>query len=400
MDRSELDYEMKHPYIVPQESRLARLLMKYAHRQTKHGAVQVMIQFIRQKYWITRLRSCLRKIVHKCVTCARMNAWTEEQLMAELPKERINVGKPFLHTGVDYAGPFEVLVPGANDRQTEKCWIAIFVCLKTRAIHIEIVSSLSSIAFIECYERFIARRGRCEKMFSDNGTGFRGAEKELKKALQHWTDRVALDHLHSRGTTWKFMIPAAPHQGGIYKAAVKSMKFHLKRIVGQKILPYQALQTVLAQIEAILNSRPLSQLTEDVNDIQALTPGHFLVGEPLIMPLPFVIDPKPQSTGIRLWRDRQRMVQHFWDRWKEEYLTTLQERKKWRKEKEPIKIGQVVVIKAENFPPTCWALGRVDELITSKDGVVRSAYVRTATTRLKRPIQKLCILPVDSEQKN
>ncbi|XP_031634329.1 uncharacterized protein LOC116347753 [Contarinia nasturtii] len=396
LDRSDIDYEMKHPYIVAHDSRLAHLIMDYAHRQTKHGGVQVMMQYIRQKYWIPKLRSALRNVVHKCVVCVRMNARVESQLMAELPKERTRIGKAFLYTGVDYAGPFEIKIVGTEDRM--KAWIAIFVCMKTRAIHIEIVLGLSSIAFIACYERFIARRGRCEKIFSDNGTTFTGTDKELRKALEYWTEKGTLDHLHSKGTEWHFMAPAAPHQGGIYEAAVKSMKFHLKRIIGQKVLRYENLSTLLCQIEAILNSRPLYPLSDDAKDMQALTPGHFLIGEPLIAPLPFRIDPKPTSTGIRLWKERQLMVQHFWDRWKNEYLVTLQERKKWRKEKENIKIGQLVILKSENFPPSSWAMGRICELLPSKDGLVRTVIVETATNKFKRPVQKLCILPIEPSQ--
>lgn len=395
LDRSEIDYEMRHPYIIPHDSRLAHLIMDYAHRQTKHGGVQVMMQYIRQKYWIARLRSASRNVVHKCVVCVRMDARVGTQLMAELPRERTQVGKAFLYTGVDYAGPFELKVVGTEDRA--KAWIAIFVCMTTRAVHIEVVLGLTSIAFIACYEKFIARRGRCEKIFSDNGTTFVGADKELKKALEHWIEKETLDHLHNRGTEWHFMAPAAPHQGGIYEAAVKSMKFHLKRIIGQKILHYEHFDTLLSQVEAILNSRPLYPLSDDPKDMQALTPGHFLIGEPLIVPLPFVIDPKPTTTGIRLWKERQRMVQHFWDRWRNEYLVTLQERKKWRKEKENIKIGQLVVLKSENFPPSSWAMGRICELLPSKDGLVRTVIVETATNRLKRPVQKICVLPIEPE---
>lgn len=398
LDRADMDYEMKHPYIIPNDSRLAYLLMEYAHRQTKHGGIQIMMQFLRQKYWIPKLRCSLRSIVHKCVVCVRLNAKMESQLMAELPSERVSVGKPFLYTGVDYAGPFELkTVTGSTEKPKQKCWIAIFVCLKTRAVHIEIVLGLTSIAFIACYERFIARRGRCIKLFSDNGTTFTGTDKELRKAIEHWSGQFMLDHLNSKGTEWHFMSPAAPHQGGIYEAAVKSMKFHLKRIVGQKVLPYEQFNTLLTQVEAILNSRPLNPLSDDPKDIQALTPGHFLVGEPLITPLPFAIDPKPASYGVKLWRDRQRMVGHFWNRWQTEYLSTLQERKKWRREKENIKIGQLVVLKSENFPPTCWALGRICELLPSKDGLVRNVMVETANNKLKRPVQKLCVLPIEPE---
>lgn len=274
--RSELNYEMKYPAIIPNGSRLAWLVIDNAHRRTNHGSTQIMLQFIRQHYWIPKIRNELRNYVRKCVVCARLNAQMEDQLMSELPSERVQVGKPFLHSGVDYAGPFELILPGASrELPRRKCWVAVFVCLKSRAIHLDIVSDLTSIAFIACYERFIARRGRCEKIFSDNGTTFVGTEKELKKAVDHWISKETLDQFHQKGTEWQFMTPAAPHQGGIYEAAVKSMKFHLKRIIGQKVLTYERFLTLLHQIEAILNSRPLHPLSDDPLDIQALTPGHF-----------------------------------------------------------------------------------------------------------------------------
>ncbi|XP_031629044.1 uncharacterized protein LOC116344589, partial [Contarinia nasturtii] len=343
LDRSDAPYEMRHPPIIPNGSRLAWLIINYTHCITIHGGVQVMMQYIRQRYWIPKLRSELRSFIHKCVTCARYSQKLEGQLMSELPADRVQVGKPFLNTGVDYAGPFELKMIDKEGKDVikRKCWIAVFVCLKTRAIHLDIITDLTTIAFIACYERFIGRRGRCLRMYSDNGTYFVGAEKELKKAIEKWTGKPAMDHLCQKGTEWHFMVPAAPHQGGIYEAAVKSMKYHLKRVVGIKSLPFEQFSTLLTQIEAVLNSRPIHPLSDDPSDVQALTPGHFLVGEPLICPLPFATPTQPNSIGAKLWRERQTMFKHFWDRWHTEYLTTLQERKKWRREKEPLRVGHV-----------------------------------------------------------
>lgn len=233
------------------------------------------------------------------------------------------------------------------------------MCLKTRAVHIDMITDLSARAFIACYERFVARRGRCEQMYNDNGTSFVGASKEIKRAYECWEASDVFNELMLKGTEWHFMTPAAPHQGGIYEAAVKSMKHQLTRVVGQKCLEYEQFRTMLAQIEAILNSRPLHPLTDDPLDMQALTPGHFLVVEPLVLPPPFQIAPQPGSKGRKLWQERQSMLDHIWKPWRNEYLTTLFERKKWRREKESLRIGQLVIIKSENFPPSAWALGRV-----------------------------------------
>lgn len=214
---------MKHPVIIPSKSRLAWLVMEFAHRQTKHGGIQVSMNFLRQKYWISGLRNELRSFIHRCVVCVRYSHKLQEQLMASLPADRVRPGKPFLHAGVDYAGPFEVK---SIDQEgvtviIRKVWVAIFVCMKTRAVHIDTVEGLSSAEFLACYERFIGRRGRCERIYSDNGTAFSGAEKEIRKAYAIWTNDLTISQLARRGTEWIFMTPAAPHQGGIYEAADK-----------------------------------------------------------------------------------------------------------------------------------------------------------------------------------
>lgn len=195
------------------------------------------------------------------------------------------------------------------------------------------------------------------------------------------------------------MTPAAPHQGGIYEAAVKSMKFHLKRIVGARIMEQEQFRTLLCKIEAVLNSRPLTALTEDPQDMQALTPAHFLIMEEFVAPQPFEYTTEKDLQGRKLWQARQEMLEHFWKRWEAEYLTTLQERKKWRREKENVKVGQLVLLKDENLPPASWKMARIKELLPGKDGLVRNVVIETSKTILKRPVQKICILPVDCAEK-
>lgn len=269
--------------------------------------------------------------------------------------------------------------------------------MKTRAVHLEVVSGESSIAFIGAYEQFIGRRARCQKLYSDNGKNFVGAEKAIRTAMDSWLQQATMDHIHGKGTEWHFMSPAAPHQGGIYEAAVKSMKHHLKRVIGLSMLEHNQFVILLTQIEAILNSRPLHPLNDDPNDVRALTPGHFLVGEPMVLPTSFNVAEESKSHGAKLFKERQKMLMHFWERWRQDYLCTLQERKKWRKEKENLKIGQLVLLGNEKFPPAAWALGRVIELKASKDGLIRTAVVKTASSTFTRPIQKLCIIPTEVE---
>lgn len=196
------------------------------------------------------------------------------------------------------------------------------------------------------------------------------------------------------------MTPGAPHHGGIYEAGVKSMKHHLKRVTGTRTLEHRQFRTLLCNIEAIMNSRPITPLTDDPTDMQALTPGHFLINGPLIVPPPFRHVNEENLEGRKLWIERQKMLEHFWQRWKNEYLTTLQERKKWRREKENVKIGQLVLIRDENLPPTQWRLGRIAELLPGRDDLIRNVMIKTTRGTFKRPVQKICILPVDCGQSN
>lgn len=394
---AECPYDMKHPIIVPPGSRICELILIDAHMFTLHGAVQVMMRYIRNRYWVPKLRNYLRLFIHKCVTCARYNRAFESQLMADLPSARVHQNRPFAASGVDYAGPFSIAEKYGRKTIHRKGWIAIFVCMITRAIHIDVVVDASSAAFISCYERFICRRGMCYKLYSDNGTAFVGANKELQSAYKNWQTPEILSYMSRKGTSWIFMKPAAPHQGGIYEAAVKSTKFHLKRVLGAKHYTYEQFMTLLVQIEAILNSRPLYALYDDPKDELVLTPAHFLIGEPIIVPPPINL-PKSANYSLQKLRFEQRKcLECFWKSWSNEYLTTLQQRKKWRKEKEHFKIGQIVLVKDDNLPPSKWAMGRVTKLILGKDKLVRAMEIRIGKKIYTRAVQYVVIMPIEHD---
>lgn len=289
LDKAAIEYECKHPAIVPKASRLAWLIMESAHAATLHGSAQLAMQHIRKRYWIPQMRDEVKVLVRKCLTCVKNKPLTQEQLMADLPADRVTPGRPFEVSGVDYAGPFNLKYTDKDGKWIldVKAWIVVFVCMKTRAIHLDIVDNLRSSSFIACFESFVSRRGHCYKLYSDNGTSFIGAEKAIATAYKRWQEEGIVDRIARTGTQWKFMTPAAPHQGGIYEAAVKSMKFHLKRIVGARIMERRQFARLLDRIEAVLNSRPLTPLTDDPNDLRALTPEHFLIGEEIVAPPPF-----------------------------------------------------------------------------------------------------------------
>ena len=226
----------------------------------------------------------------------------------------------------------------------------------TRATHLELVSTYDTSSFLAAFRRFTAHRGFCSELYSEQGTTFIGADAELRgmfKAGSIFLSEVnqALS-LHS-GTVWKFNPPGSPHFEGIWEACIKSVKFHLKRVIGEAMLTYEELSILLTQIEAILNSRPLIPLSDDPNDDLVLTPAHFLIGEPtLLLTEPSLLNEKISPLERR--KLITRMTQSFWKIWSREYLQHLQKRFKWQQAKDNLQSGDVVLIKNENMTPTYW----------------------------------------------
>ncbi|XP_022834488.1 uncharacterized protein LOC111362158 [Spodoptera litura] len=387
--------DTKHPVVIPHDSSLAKLIVADAHEKTFHGGQQLVLNFIRIKYWISRVKNIVRAHIRRCVPCIRYSATTNQQLMGELPACRVTPSKPFLNSGVDYAGPIHIRVSKGRGQRSYKGYICLFVCMATRAVHIEVVSDLTTEGFLAAFKRFVSRRGHCRHIWSDNGTNFVGAAKELQMLFNQqssmYKDIAAA--LANSQTEWHFIPPHAPNFGGLWEAGVKSVKHHLKRVIGDSTLTFEELSTVLSQIEACLNSRPLSQGSSDPEDPVPLTPGHFLVGHPLVMVPDYNYESVTVST-LRRWQLVQRMVQHFWRRWKQEYLTNFFQRHKWNVRKPDCKIGDVVLIKEDILPPAKWLYGRIVELHPGRDNLTRVVTVRCKGSMIKRPISKLCLLPV------
>ena len=250
--------------------------------------------------------------------------------MGQLPAERVTPGSVFDKVGVDYAGPVYTKIGPVRKPTIVKTYVAVFVSLSVKAVHLEAVSDLSTGAFLACLRRFIARRGKPVFIWSDHGTNFVGAAhllSELHRFLRK-QDTAVTRFCVSQGITWDFIPERAPHFGGLWEAAVKSMKKHLTRIVGNVKLNFEELTTVLCQIEACLNSRPLVPLLTNNDDEEVLTPGHFLIGRPIeAIPDPD-LSSRPIST-LRRWHLCQSLTKHFWHRWSTEYLVTLQKVYKW-----------------------------------------------------------------------
>lgn len=398
LERSLLPEDKKKPMLIPRRSVLTNLMVADAHARTLHGGPQLMLTYLRSKFWVLGAKDLVKSYVRKCVKCTRYNAVTSTQMMGQLPAARVTPTRPFKCSGVDYAGPIKVRTSKGRGHHAYKGYICLFVCMATKAVHIEVVSDLTTQGFLAAFKRFVSRRGHCTDIWSDNGTNFLGASKELAylfSAEKSSMSREIAQSLANNGTSWHFIPPLSPNFGGLWEAGVKSVKFHLKRVIGDTTLTYEELSTVLGQIEACLNSRPLSRVDTETEGFDALTPGHFLVGEALLT-APDNNFEAPNISSLRRWQLTQRMMQTFWRRWSQEYLTTLVHRYKWSTQTCEPNIGDLVLIKEADLPPARWLLGRVMVKHPGADNLTRVVSLRTKNNVLiKRPTSKLCVLPVN-----
>ena len=399
LHHAHVSYEQQHPPILPKGSHLTKLIIEDAHQRTLHGGVQLIQSYLRQHYWIVHDRSLIRKVVRNCVKCTRFNGQPPQQQMAPLPAVRVTPSRPFTYTGLDYAGPFQLRAYKGRGHTSFKGYAAIFVCMVVKAVHIEIVSDYTSAGFLAAFRRFTSRRGLCKVIYSDNGTNFQGADAEIQRLFRS-TSKLSTDiaaTIAADNVEWTYIPPKAPHFGGLWESKVKSFKHHLRRVVGDHKLTFEEFQTVATQIEACINSRPLSLLTADPEDLNALTPGHFLIGTSILaLPEPTFYY-ESSITPQQRWHLVQKMVADFWRRWSKEVLTELQKRVKWLEPNYELSVGDLVLIIDDQQPPTKWLLGRLIECYIGKDGLIRVAKDKTATGILTRPTAKLIKLPVNQE---
>lgn len=387
-------FDKKHPILLPSNHPLTKLIIDYEHKRNLHAGQQFVLAAVRQKYWPLNGKSVVRSVLRKCIICFKAKPSNSNPQMGDLPRARLQEARPFSSVGVDFAGPLMIKDGVLRTRKLVKCYICVFVCFITKAVHLELVGELSTHAFLNCLKRFISRRGFCRNIYSDNGTNFVGANNELKSVLIALQKNPELrEFFLNSSITWHFNPPYSPHQGGLWEAAVKSAKYHLVRIVGNAHLTFEALYTVLCQIEAILNSRPLLSLSDDPNDLSALTPAHFLVGDSLIA-IPEHDITNITTNRLKLYQHLQQMVQHFWQRWSTEYLSSLQQRSRWKKKTASVAVGDLVILK-DSTPPMLWKLGRIAELHPGKDNITRVVSVIVNGNLVKRNVAYICKLPLD-----
>lgn len=391
LHNSEYSYTKKHPILIQSTHHFAKLLFQFEHIRLMHAGPQLLLSTIRETYWPLGGRNLARACCRQCVRCQRVKPRTIAPQMGNLPLSRLSPADyPFQNVGVDYAGPIASASRQGRGCRLVKVYIVLFVCFTTKAIHLELVGDLTSNNYLQALRRFMSRRGKPLNIYSDNGTAFVGAYNEIAEFLKRNCDSIS-DSAAQDGITFHFIPAYAPHFGGLWEAGVKSTKYHLLRVLGNCNLTYEELNSILIQIEGILNSRPLTPLSSNPEDLLPLTPGHFLIGRPLTS-LP-VKDLRDHSTSHLTRHQRlEQLRQHFWTRWSKEYVSELQQRVKWRTGNDSLNLDTLVVIKEDNQPPMKWKLGRVVALHPGTDGISRVADIRTATGTVRRAFSKICPL--------
>ena len=416
LQHADISEEKKHPVILSPKDVYTKLLFSKYHHDLMHGGPTIMLSHSGEMFHVIGAKKLARQICQSCVTCRRVAAKAGPQVMGQLPSSRLNPDYAFFHVGLDFAGPY-LIREGYIRRPTRiKTYLAVFVCFKTKAVHLEIVKDASTESLISCLKRFCSRRGRPLVIHSDNGTNFIGAKNdlaELYSTLQtEKTQNTINSYLLQQKVSWETIPVKAPHFGGLWEAAVKSAKFHLKRVLGEQAFTYDELETMICEVEACLNSRPLGALASHPMDgTVPLTPGHFLIGRPIkAYPVTKInYDPPP---SLR-WAHCQKMIQLFWSRWSREYLQQLQRAVKWHKKKNNYCIGDMVLVNDGTEYLCQWTLAKVIQVYPGNDGCVRAVdvqivhkivptkynskeeFLRKLKTRIsvsRRPVAKLSML--------
>ena len=395
---SQFEIELVHPMLLPKHNQMSDAIIRWCHERVAHGGRSSTINEVRtQGYWIVSANSNVKRILHNCVICKRLRGRVSEQMMGDLPKDRMMDAPPFTYCGVDYFGPFII-----KERRKElKRYGVIFTCFNCRAVHLETATSLDADTFILALRRFISRRGNIRTIRSDNGRNFVGAENELRDALKEMDNAKIGLYLSELGADWEwnFNPPASSHMGGVWERHIRSIRAILSALLKThgRSLDDEALRTLLTETEGILNSRPLTtDNLNDVNSLIGLSPINLLTmkGKVIVPP------PGEFSSADTYSRKRWRRVQHisneFWSRWRTEYLQQLQERRRWNKSRRNLMIGDVVLLKEQALIDVRndWQMAKVLRTFPGNDGHVRCVdiYVGQSKSVLRRPVTKLILL--------
>ncbi|XP_030274392.1 uncharacterized protein LOC115582541 [Sparus aurata] len=346
----------------------------------------------------------ISSVIHKCVTCRKLRGRLEVQKMANLPADRVKVDPPFTHFGLDVFGPWNVTSHRTRGHGAEsKRWAVMFTCLNTRAVHLEVVETMSTSSFINALQRFLSIRGPVKHLRSDQGTNFTGACKELKMNI---SDPEIKEYFQDQGCTWKFNTPHSSHMGRVWERMISVVRCILDCLLLKSSttrLTHEVLTTLMAEVMAIMNAGQLVPVSTDSQTPEVLSPAMLLTQKSSVVSVP-PGDFELKDLYKSQWRQVQGLADCFWKRWRIEYLAALQMRKKWQGEKRNVQEGDVILLKDGQIERNEWPIGLIMRTLPSADNRVRKVEVKimkqgVAETYL-RPVTEVIVLLSDREQKN
>ncbi|XP_055589664.1 uncharacterized protein LOC129741877 [Uranotaenia lowii] len=388
MEQAEhIPFDTKFPIILPKDNLITTRLLQFVHEKCGHGNKETVYNEVCQKFWIPKLRVAIQHVMRECMWCKVYRCKPEVPRMAPLPVQRLSAKLgPFSSVGIDYLGPLEVTV----GRRKEKRWVAVFTCLAVRAVHMEIIYSLSTQSCLMAIRRFISKRGTPEEIFSDNGTNFLGSWNQIRKAI----DYECAEIVTSPKTKWHFIPPGTPHMGGAWERMVRSVKEALKAFSDGRKLTDEILITTLSEAEDLINFRPLTYKSQETTGSEALTPNHFLR---VVKPVDIEGDEVEVADALRdIYKRSLYLADQLWQRWYREYLPTINKRTKWFEERRTLKKDDLVFIVNGNNKKQ-WIRGKVEEIFAAPDGRVRQALVRTNVGVHRKSVANLAVLGVNPD---
>ncbi|KAI7811190.1 hypothetical protein IRJ41_011514 [Triplophysa rosa] len=387
---ADFPYDEKHPLILPKKHHVSNLLVRHYHQGVVHQGRHLTEGALRSAgFWIIGGRKLVSSVIYQCVTCRRLRGKPVEQKMANLPEDRLTMEPLFTRVGLDVFGPWSVVTRKTRGGATEsKCWAVLFSCLGTRAVHIEVIESMSTSCFINALRRFFTVRGPSKVFRSDCGTNFIGACKELKISTDH---PEIQDYLSNEGCTWTFNTPHSSHMDAMFLQA------------GSTRLAHEVLTTLMAEVMAIINARPLLPISTGSDSSTILTPSMLLTPKAGDHPTPEgTFDIKDMYK--KQWQHVQGLANTLWKRWRQEYLSVLHPRRKWTDDKDNVQEGDVVLLKDEQVKRNEWTIGLITKTFPSEDKKVRKVEVKvvkqgTSRVYLRPVTQLILLLPRSSNTK-
>ena len=359
--------QVKHPAVLPKDSHVSHLLVKHYHERVYHQGRGMTMNALRSNgIWILGCSKAVSSHIYKCTKCRKFRRCTEQQRMSDLPEDRMETAPPFTYCGMDCFGPFYI----KEGRKELKRYGLLLTCMCSRAVHIEMLDDLTTDAFINALRSFIAIRGKVRQIRSDQGTNFVGARREFAEALKEMDQ----EELKELGCEFVMNTPASSHVGGVWERQIRTIRSVLTSILEQSAtqLDCSSLRTFLYEVMAVVNSRPLT--TDCLNDSSSpepLTPNHILTMKSTILAPPPGKFVKEDLYLRKRWRRVQLLSNHFWTRWKKEYLQSLQQRQKWTKDRRNAKVDDVVLLQDDSTPRNQWRMAKVIDVYPGKDGKVR-----------------------------